>query len=85
MSGTDADKLRLDYINSLPHPLFARKYGDKTWWLPVWDIDVQTGLMRLDVMGKLDVSHIVDVAEFRDADGNSHDPDTFYSDYEATA
>lgn len=54
--------------------------GGSEW--PVYDIDVETGLMRLDVCGKLDVSHIADVREFQDLDGGFHDPDTFYSDYE---
>lgn len=75
------DMLRMDYINSLPQPLFARKWGASSWWWPVYDIDVETGLYRIDVMGKLDACHISDTAEFRDADGKSHDPETFYSDY----
>jgi hypothetical protein len=75
------DKLRLDYINSLPQPFLARKYGDKIWW-PMHDIDVETGLLRLDVIGRLDLSHIGDIASFKDAEGAEHDPDTFYTDYE---
>lgn len=73
------DKLRIDYINSLPQPLMAKMIGGSTW--PVYDLDVQTGLMRLDVIGKCDYSHIGDVVEFVDAYGNRHDPDSFYVDY----
>ena len=75
-----SDKLRLDYINSLPQPFIARMYGGSEW--PVYDIDVGTGLLRLDVIGKLDISHIGNVREFVDANGDIHDVDTFYSDYE---
>ncbi len=75
-----SDKLRMDYINSLPQPFIARLCGGSEW--PVHDIDVETGLIRLDVMGKLDVSHIGNVREFVDADWQTHDPDTFYSDWE---
>jgi hypothetical protein len=52
---------------------------------PVYDIDVEKGLMRLDVMGKLDITHIVEVAKFTDADGVEHTPDSFYNEDEATA
>ena len=38
------DILRMDYINSLPQPFIARFYGGSEW--PVYDIEVQTGLLR---------------------------------------
>jgi hypothetical protein len=75
------DILRMDYINSLPQPFMATLIGNRGDW-PVNDIDVETGLMRIDVMGKLDVLHISDVRHFTDMDGVEHDPDTFYVDYE---
>lgn len=74
-----ADRLRMDYINSLPHPFLARFYGDKTWW-PVNDFEVGTGLMRIDVCGKLQVKSFGEVMEIRDGDHQSHDPDTFYNE-----
>ncbi|MDN7658473.1 hypothetical protein [Burkholderia cenocepacia] len=75
------DLLDMAFINSLPQPLFARQYGsDDRWWWPVNDIDVQTGLLRIDVCGKLDVLHISDVYFFRDASGKQHHSDDFYSD-----
>ncbi len=73
------DRLRMDYINSLPQPFLARFCGDKTWW-PVNDFEVQTGLMRIDVCGKLQVKHFGDVMEIRDDNGVSHDPETFYNE-----
>lgn len=73
-----SDLLRMDYINSLPQPLWALK--GTVWW-PVYDIDVQTGLYRIDVMGKLDICHIGDTLRFRDADGVINDSETFYVDY----
>ena len=74
------DLLKLDFINSLPQPFLVRLYGEKT---PMWelhDIDVETGLLRIDVCGKLQVMHIGDVAEFTDMDGVVHDSDSFYCD-----
>lgn len=76
------DKLNLAYINSLPQPLFIRLAGDKDFSWPLESIDVETGLLRFDVCGKLDYGHIGDVAEFRDSNGVIHDAETFYSDYD---
>lgn len=74
------DRLRMDYINSLPQPFIAHFYGGSEW--PIYDIEVGTGLLRIDVCGKLDVKHIGDVKYFRDADGVEHDSETFYTDYD---
>lgn len=71
----------MDYINALPQPLWVRKVGEKEFHFPLFDIDVETGMLRTDVCGMLDVGHIADVAEFRDADGGIHDSETFYTDY----
>ena len=77
-----SDLLRMDYINSLPQPFMVEFVGDKPeYGWEVYDIDVETGLLRINVMGKLDVKHIADVRRFIDMDGGSHDPETFYSDY----
>ncbi len=75
-----SDLLRMDYINSLPQPFFAHFYGGSEW--PVHDIDVETGLLRIDVCGLLDVKHIGDVKFFRDMDGVEHDADSFYNEDE---
>ena len=74
-----ADILRMDYINSLPQPFIATFCGGDRW--PLYDLDVETGLMRIDVVGKLQVMCIGEVMSFTDGDGVSHDPDTFYSDF----
>jgi hypothetical protein len=74
----NADLLRMDYINSLPQPFIARFYGGDEW--PMHDIDVQTGLLRIDVCGKLEAKHIGDVRFFVDANGVEHDADDFYED-----
>lgn len=73
MSG---DVLNMDYINSLPQPLVAHLYGGSEW--PVHDIDVQTGLMRIDVVGLLEVKHIGEINFFRDESGKDHDSESFY-------
>ena len=77
-----SDRLRMDYINSLPQPFIARFYGGDEW--PVHDIEVQTGLLRIDVCGLLQVKRMSEVKLFRDADGVEHDAETFYSDYEVS-
>lgn len=74
-----SDLLRMDYINSLPQPFMVRFCGDKGWWL-VEDIDVKTGLMRIDVYGKLDVKHFREVAQIKSLDGPEHNPDDWYNE-----
>lgn len=70
------DRLDLAFINSLPQPLMARFFGGDEW--PVHDIDVETGLIRIDVCGKLQIKDIVEVNYFRDSDGGKHDAYTFF-------
>lgn len=79
-----SDLLDMAYINSLPQPFMAQKWGDKgdDWLWPVNDIEVQTGMMRIDVCGMLDVLHIGDIKRFKDMDGKWHDADDFYIDAE---
>lgn len=84
MSIQPNDKLRLDYINSLPQPFVAKLLGDKTFMYGVECIDVETATLRIDVCGLLQVIGISEVREFRDDAGNVHDPDTFWVDYETT-
>lgn len=71
----NVDLLDMAYINSLPQPLFVREGGSE--W-PVHDICVQTGLMRIDACGMLDVTNINKFCTFRDADGFEHSADGFY-------
>jgi len=77
-----SDILRMDYINSLPQPFMARMAGGDSW--PVYDIEVETGLIRLDICGLLQISSMGEVIEFTDIDGGKHTPDSFYVDYQAT-
>ena len=80
---TSRDKLNLDKINSLPQPwLIAHFFGGDTW--PVESIDVQTGLMRIDVCGKLDLKHFAEVKILEDGDGIMHDSEIFWSDFDET-
>lgn len=65
------------YINGLPQPFLANSCG--SWW-PVFDIEVQTGLVRIDVCGLLEVKDISDFQSFRDAAGIEHPADGFYVD-----
>jgi hypothetical protein len=76
-----SDVLRMDYINSLPQPFLVRFCGDKIWW-PVNDFEVETGMMRIDVCGKLQAMHFSEVMEIRDGDHQAHDPESFYTDFE---
>ena len=73
------DKLNMAYINSLPQPFIAHFIGGDSW--PVYDIDVETGLMRIDVCGKLQITHIIEASYIEDMSGKKHDAETFYSDY----
>ena len=75
-----SDLLRMEYINSLPQPFMAVFYGGDKW--PVYDIEVETGLFRIDVVGKLQVCEIGDVNYFIDESGIEHDSESFYLDYE---
>lgn len=73
-----SDLLRMDHINSLPQPFIAHFFGGSEW--PVYDIDVETGLLRIDVVGLLDIKHIGDVKFFRDMAGIEHDAESFYNE-----
>jgi len=76
------DLLRSEYINGLPQPLIAHIFGDRgqcPW--PVYDIEVQCAILRIDVVGKLQVVSMGEVEKFVDASGIEHDPDTFWLEY----
>ncbi len=73
-----SDLLRMDYINSLSQPFFARFGGGSEW--PVFDIDIETGLFRIDVCGLLEVRSMGEVIFFRDASGVEHSSDSFYNE-----
>ena len=65
MSTTGRDRLDMAYINSLPLPLW-----DGDW--PVYDIDVETGLYRINACGLLEVRHIDRCHTMKDSTGKTH-------------
>jgi hypothetical protein len=69
----------MDYINSLPQPFIANLCGNSRW--PVHDICVNAALIRIDVCGLLECKSFGEVISLEDADGVTHDAETFYSDY----
>lgn len=77
-----ADLLRMDYINSIPQPFMVKLWGDRDFSWPLESIDVETGLLRFDVCGRLQVSHIGEISAFKDMDGIEHNSETFYADYD---
>lgn len=74
-----SDLLLMDKLNSLPHPLIGRFCGDSHWW-EIHDIDVETGLTRINVSGLLEVKHFCELMFIEDANHNLHDPDDFYNE-----
>lgn len=74
-----ADLLRMDHINSLGQ-LYAETWHGN-WW-PVTSIEVGTGLMKIDVCGMIDNTHIEDIQQFRDDDGTIYQPEDFYTETE---
>lgn len=77
-----ADTLDEDIINGMPQPFIVRLCGDKETWWPLHDVDVETGLMRINVCGLLEVKRFSEVMEICDGHGRSHNPETFYLDIE---
>lgn len=71
------DKLRMDYINSLPQPFLVRFCGDDCFW-PAESFEVECGLVRIDVCGKFQVKSFAEVMEITDGHGNKHDPDDWW-------
>ncbi len=76
------DLLSLEKINALPHPLMIREFRSDPWW-PLIDIDVQTGMHRIDVCGLSQVKEISSCAQIMDDRGDIHDMEIFFTDYEA--
>ena len=73
-----SDLLDMAYINSLPQPFLGKTLRNIEW--PIYDIDVETGLIRIDVCGRLEVKEIGDFTSFRDALGNVHQMEGFFTD-----
>lgn len=77
----DNDLLLMDKINALPHPLMIRGFSHDYWW-PVIDIEVQTGLYRIDVCGMVECRQMSSCGQIMDGSGKVHYVDEFYVDYE---
>lgn len=73
------DLLDMDWINSLPQPLFVTKHSRDYLW-PVIDIEVETGLLRIDVVGLSETWHWGDVWLVQDGAGREYEGYAFYSD-----
>tara|TARA_R110000851_G_scaffold153750_1_gene295793 strand:- start:264 stop:497 length:234 start_codon:yes stop_codon:yes gene_type:complete len=72
------DLLNIEKINSLTRPLSVMLSSGDTYDLE--SVCVETGLARIDVMGKLDNLHFSNFSKLIDADMNEYEPDDFYLD-----
>lgn len=61
----EKDVLDAEYINSLPQPLWDRGYQ-------IVNIDVQTGLYKIDVCGMIDIKNLLKIRSIFDGNGNEH-------------
>lgn len=75
------DLLNGGKINALQYPLSVVFYGDTYQW-PLYDICIETGLLRINVSGLLDVIEIGDIKAIVDGNGVHHDIDIFFTDYQ---
>lgn len=78
-----SDLLNVAFINSLPHPLYGIQWDGWLW--PIHDICVGTGLVRIDVCGLLQTSHISDYSGIKDDAGVIHEMDDFYLECDSEA
>lgn len=73
------DILNMDKINSLQHPLIAIEHDEKWNW-PIYDICVETALVRIDVCGLLERKELLDFKFIQDFSGERHDVCDFFLD-----
>ena len=67
-------KAGIEYFVGDSHAIL---YGDPSgYWIDT--LCVQTGCMRLDVSGQIDLSHFDNVKKLVDMDGVEYDPDDFW-------
>lgn len=76
MEQRPGDLLNMLKFNTLPGPVTARISGGAEYWIET--LDVQTGLMRLDVSGRLDRMEFIEANMLIDGDGVEHNPDDFW-------
>ena len=72
------DLIDMAKFNALPSPVTARLCGGGEYWIET--LCVQTGCMRLDVSGQIDLSHFAEVMVLIDIDGEEYEPDDFWFD-----
>lgn len=77
-SPQEGDLLNMQKINSLSGPLTARFLDGYEWTIE--SIDIQTGLMRIDVCGQIDLESFSMVRTIIDGEGIEHESDDFYLD-----
>lgn len=72
------DMLNIKKFNSLPSPVTAQLFGGDEHWIE--SLCVQTGAMRLDVCGLIDLEDFAMVKTLVDINGVEHNPEEFYVD-----
>jgi hypothetical protein len=73
------DLINIVKFNSLPPPVTARLIANGgDYWIE--SLCVQTGIMRLDVYGQIDIEDFIMCAELIDSNGVSHNPEDFYNE-----
>ena len=73
-----SDLLKLDALNALPQPLFGQFCGGDKWH--IFDIEAQTGLLKINVAGMTEIRRFSELMSIIDADNHEHDPDDFYEE-----
>lgn len=48
--------------------VWAQQWGDGDWWWPIIDIELDCGLIGIDVCGKRQVWHLTDCSQLRIGD-----------------
>ncbi|AUR91210.1 hypothetical protein NVP1228O_47 [Vibrio phage 1.228.O._10N.261.49.C1] len=71
------DILNCELINSLSHPLIGVK-GDNRY--DIETICIQTGCVRFDVGGPIQIGEMIDFDHILDGNYNKHEIDDFYLD-----
>lgn len=66
-----SDLLDIEKLNDLPYPIRLEGF-------PVLEIDVESGLVRIDVCGLAEIRHFSDYIRLSDGNGVQHDCDDFY-------
>ncbi|MGM7654044.1 hypothetical protein [Serratia marcescens] len=80
MNRMKGDILDMEKINSLPHPLYVKDFSG--WWWLVYDIEVQLGLVRIDVSGMPQIDDLIEYSHLKDTSGKIYKTDEFYLDYD---